>query len=166
MLRVQIWAIVPRMATNARSVTELTEALSREIRAERARQRRSQKEIYEDAGLSRSTFARIEAATRGLDFEQLIRVSDALGIKASELVRRAEESPRPSAVLHEQPASTDNEPTSGYTFGPVLDRVPERSGPPIEIQVIGEFGWGDPIRELPQEPHRERPDGRTDRGRG
>ena len=77
---------------SARDVTDLTEAISREIRAERARQRLSQREVYEAAGISRSTYVRIEGASRGIDVEQLIRICDAFGVATSDLVRRAEDS--------------------------------------------------------------------------
>ncbi len=82
--------MVFRMGTNPRDVEALTRAIADEIRAERARQRRSQREVYEAARVARSTYVRIESASRGIDMEQFVKIADALGVSPSELVRRAE----------------------------------------------------------------------------
>lgn len=50
------------------------------IRAERMRLTLSQHELAGRAGVSRSWLARLEAGHRGAEFEQILRLLDALGI--------------------------------------------------------------------------------------
>jgi transcriptional regulator with XRE-family HTH domain len=79
------------MGTNAREAGGLlNQALANEIRAERARQRLTQAQVYSEAGLPRSTYVRLEGGDRAIDVEQLNAVARALGVPAAVLVERAE----------------------------------------------------------------------------
>lgn len=57
------------------------------IKAERARLALSQHELASQAGVSRSWLARLEAGHRGAEFEQILRLLEALGLS---LVLRSE----------------------------------------------------------------------------
>ncbi|MEV6283123.1 helix-turn-helix domain-containing protein [Kribbella sp. NPDC051770] len=50
------------------------------LHAARHRQRLSQEEVAQRAGVSRSWLARVEAGHRGVEFEQLLRLVEALGL--------------------------------------------------------------------------------------
>ena len=77
-------------AANARERSRFSEAIAAEIRAERARVERTQQDVFEEAGIPRATYIRIENAKRVPDTTQLARICQALGIPMSELIVRAE----------------------------------------------------------------------------
>lgn len=78
------------MANNARDRGDLSRRVSEEIRAERARQRRTQKDVYTAAGMASSTYVRLETGERVIDVEQLAKISEALGLRPYVIVQRAE----------------------------------------------------------------------------
>lgn len=71
------------------------------IKAERARLALSQHELAARAGVSRSWLAKLEAGHRGAEFEQILRLLDALGL--SLVLRSGATAPaadEPSATAH------------------------------------------------------------------
>lgn len=89
------------MASNARERGDLSRRVSEEIRAERARQRRTQKDVYTAAGMASSTYVRLETGERVVDVEQLAKVAEALGLRPYVLVQRAETEPQDVAPVIE-----------------------------------------------------------------
>lgn len=79
------------MGTNSRQVGAWSDALAAQIRAERAASGMTQAELIARAGMSRSTYLRIEAGTRVPDVTDLARIAFALGLPLSTLIRRAED---------------------------------------------------------------------------
>lgn len=67
----------------------LTEFLGAEIRAERARKQMTQVELGQAAGLHHITILRLENGKRSLSAVQFIKISNALGVQASDLLDRA-----------------------------------------------------------------------------
>lgn len=79
------------MATNKRERSNYSDAVAAQIRGERAAANVTQAAVYEAAGLSRSTYIRIEGGEHVVDATQLARICAVLGITMSDLLRRAEE---------------------------------------------------------------------------
>lgn len=79
------------MAENMRKPNEHSKAVSAQIRAERAAAGMTREQVYEAAGVSRSTYARIEKGAIVVDVAQLAEVAAVLGLTASEIMRRADE---------------------------------------------------------------------------
>lgn len=79
------------VSDNARERSPLSEFISAQIRAERAAAGLTQAELGRRSGLPRLTVMRLESGARVPDATQLDRIAKALGLAASELVRRAEE---------------------------------------------------------------------------
>ena len=97
-----------------RSMTDhyIKEFLAAEVRAERARKKMTQVELGEAAGLSNATIVRLENGQRSLGVEQFIKISNALGVQASDLLARAAKEARSAG--HEVPDAFDpdrNRPT-------------------------------------------------------
>ena len=65
--------------------------LGRAIRALRAERGISQEELAARSGMDRSYFSSIERGERGVSLGKVLDVAAALGVPASELIRRAEE---------------------------------------------------------------------------
>jgi y4mF family transcriptional regulator len=78
------------------------------IKAERAHQALSQHELAARAGVSRSWLAKLEAGHRGAEFEQILRLLEALGLS---LVLRSDTTalPRDEASTIAAPAGLDTE---------------------------------------------------------
>lgn len=70
--------------------TDLAAAIPGEIRAERARQNLTQADVFERAGMSKSAYLLIETGKRGAKMDQLEDIAEALGMRLSELILRAE----------------------------------------------------------------------------
>lgn len=64
-------------------------AVGKAIRKARAEQGLSQEVLAHDAGLDRSYVGGVERGTHNFTIMKLLRIADQLGIKASELLRRA-----------------------------------------------------------------------------
>lgn len=71
------------------SPDNLTVALAGVIRAERRAQERSHAEVFEPAGISRSTYHRYERGQRTLPVPALVAISDALNVDPADLIVRA-----------------------------------------------------------------------------
>lgn len=71
-------------------------ALGQAIRRVREERHVSQEEMAYSAGLHRNYLGGIERGERNLGFTNLVRISDALGVRTSELVALAEEIGRAS----------------------------------------------------------------------
>jgi HTH-type transcriptional regulator/antitoxin HipB len=71
------------------------------IKAERARLALSQHELASRAGVSRSWLAKLEAGHRGAEFEQILRLLEALGLS---LVLRADTSAQSEDEASARPA--------------------------------------------------------------
>lgn len=80
------------MAThdNARERSDWSEAVAAQVRAERAAAGLTQAQVYEPAGLPRSTYIRVEKGTRVADTTQLARICNVLGLRMSEFFARVE----------------------------------------------------------------------------
>lgn len=79
---------VVRMGDNARTRSPWSEAAARTIRAERAAANMSQAAVISAAGISRSTYLRLEAGERVADISQLAAIATALGIETADFVQR------------------------------------------------------------------------------
>lgn len=79
---------VVRMGDNARTRSPWSEAAARTIRAERAAADLSQAAVIKAAGLSRSTYLRLESGERVADISQLAAIALALGIDPTDFVQR------------------------------------------------------------------------------
>ncbi len=64
-------------------------AIGKAVRAARLEQGMSQEILAHDAGLDRSYVGGIERGAHNLTVMKLLRIADQLGIKASDLLRRA-----------------------------------------------------------------------------
>jgi HTH-type transcriptional regulator / antitoxin HipB len=76
------------------------------IKAERARLMLSQHDLASRAGVSRSWLARLEAGHRGAEFEQILRVLEALGLSLvlhSDAPSADEAGARPTPAHHSSP---------------------------------------------------------------
>jgi transcriptional regulator with XRE-family HTH domain len=62
-----------------------------EIRRERSGQRKTQAEVYEAAGMPRTTYIRYETGERDIPLPALVAIANALGTTAAEIFRHAEE---------------------------------------------------------------------------
>lgn len=71
------WDYSPLMATNSRERTPWSDAVSDEVRAERARRDWTQMEMVRRTGLSRSTYIRIEKRQHVADTSELARICGA-----------------------------------------------------------------------------------------
>jgi DNA-binding XRE family transcriptional regulator len=78
-------------AANARERSAYSDAVAGQIRAERNRAKKTQKAVFEAAGIPRQTYLRIESGARVTDTTQLARICSALGIPLSTLFARVEE---------------------------------------------------------------------------
>ena len=76
------------MGDNARTRSPWSEAAARTIRAERAAAGLSQAAVIAAAGLSRSTYLRLEAGERVADISQLAAIASALGIETTDFIGR------------------------------------------------------------------------------
>lgn len=76
---------------NARERSDWSEAVAAQIRAERAAAGLTQAQVYEPAGLPRSTYLRIEKGTRVADTTQLARILGVLGLRMSVFFARVED---------------------------------------------------------------------------
>lgn len=83
------WLLMEAM--NARERSDYSHAVAEEMHAERTRQRLTQQQVADAAGMSRITYTRLELGQRVADVTQLARVADALGLQMSELIARAEQ---------------------------------------------------------------------------
>lgn len=79
------------MAENMRKPNAASKAIAAQIRAERAAAGVTREAVYEAAGISRSSYARIEKGQIVVDTAQLAAIAAVLGVPASEIMRRAEE---------------------------------------------------------------------------
>lgn len=68
-----------------------SDAVAAQIRAERAAKGWTQKQMFERAGIPRSTYIRMEKGDRVADATQLARVCGALGMRLSEFWTRVEQ---------------------------------------------------------------------------
>ena len=75
---------------NARERSDWSEAVAAQVRAERAAAGLTQAQVYEPAGLPRSTYIRIEKGTRVADTTQLARILSVFDLRMSEFFRRVE----------------------------------------------------------------------------
>ena len=66
------------------------QAVAGEIRAERARLRKTMQDVYERAGMSKSAYLLIETGQRKANIVQLEGIARALDLRLSELFLRAE----------------------------------------------------------------------------
>lgn len=78
------------MATNKRERSDFSDAVAAQVRAERAAAAMTQAEVYGAAGLSRSTYIRIESGAHVADTTQLARLCGTFGISMAEFFRRVE----------------------------------------------------------------------------
>lgn len=74
--------------------SEIYEALGRNIRAERRRQRLNQEDLASAVGMSRSSITNIELGRQSLLVDHLYRIADALGTTPEALMPRVETAPR------------------------------------------------------------------------
>lgn len=65
-------------------------AIAAELRAVRARADMTQRQVYELAGISRSTYLRYENNERDITVDSLAAICKALGISVGDLIRNAE----------------------------------------------------------------------------
>lgn len=79
------------MAENTRKPNDHSRAVSAQIRAERAAAGKTREQVWTAAGLTRSTYARIEKGTHVVDTAELGSIAGALGLTASELLVLAEQ---------------------------------------------------------------------------
>ncbi|WP_405137491.1 helix-turn-helix domain-containing protein [Nocardia sp. NBC_01388] len=77
------------MATNARTIGELTRLLVAEIRATLSRLRWTQPDLSERAGVPLRTLEKILRSDSALDVEQLDQIAKAFGISPEELIAAA-----------------------------------------------------------------------------
>lgn len=77
--------------SNARERTAFTEAVSEQVRAERAASGMSLDEVVAASGLSKMTYRRMESGERVADIAQLDRFCAAVGLPISTFLARAEE---------------------------------------------------------------------------
>lgn len=66
------------------------DAVSAALRAERGARRWTQQDLYTRANMPRSTYVRLELATRSIDMDQVSDLAAALGMSASDFVRLVE----------------------------------------------------------------------------
>lgn len=98
--------------SNARERNDWTDAVSAQVRAERAASGLTADALADRAGMSRMTYRRIAAADRVPDMAQIERICDALGIRVSTFIARVEErrsgkaTPEPAEVQPEEPATS------------------------------------------------------------
>jgi|GEM_PF-2233870 len=78
------------MATNARNVGYMSQAVGAEMRAELARQRKSARSFAKEHRLPLSTLHKNLRGERAIDVEDIDAFCTAAGIQASELIARAE----------------------------------------------------------------------------
>lgn len=72
------------------STEAFAQAVSAQIRAERAAARLTQEEVAERAEMSKSTFIRLETGERKPDVDQLDRLARAFGVTMTQIIERAE----------------------------------------------------------------------------
>lgn len=78
----------------------MTQAVADQIRAERAAARLTQREVWTRAGLTRSTYLRIEDAERDINTAQLAALAPVFGLTLTQLVERAETRHRRGTPSH------------------------------------------------------------------
>jgi len=78
------------MGTNSREQSAWSQTVAAQIRAERAASGLPQVEVYTRAGISRSTYLRIEAGKHVVDTSELAKITRALDITMSEFFQRVE----------------------------------------------------------------------------
>jgi transcriptional regulator with XRE-family HTH domain len=78
------------MPSNAREIGEYTRLVVDEIRAERARQRITQKELADASGIPLGTLSHIEQGKAVVDVEQMGALAKALNVPLSKLLTAAE----------------------------------------------------------------------------
>ena len=78
------------MTDNARERSAWSDAVSAQIRAERAAAGLTQADVVKRSGIPRSTYIRIESGSRVPDVTQLARLCDSWGLGLSEFFRRVE----------------------------------------------------------------------------
>lgn len=75
---------------NARERSQWSEAVSAQIRAERAASDLTQADVVKRSGIARSTYVRIEAGTRVPDVTQVAQLCEVWGIGLAEFFGRVE----------------------------------------------------------------------------
>jgi transcriptional regulator with XRE-family HTH domain len=95
------------------------------VKAERVRLALSQHDVASRAGVSRSWLAKLEAGHRGAEFEQILRLLEALGL--SLVLRSAATDLRTGDELSESPPSTSHVGPDAQAMQEVLDRRPHRA---------------------------------------
>lgn len=78
------------MGTNARVAGTVVAALAEELRVELTRQDLTVRKLAEVSGVPYTTVQRSLKGARSIDVEELQKMCDALGVRSSELFRRAE----------------------------------------------------------------------------
>lgn len=104
------------MATNKRERSDFSDAVAAQVRAERAAADLTQAQVYEPAGLSRSTYIRLESGTHIADTTQLAHICTALGVSIPDFFTRV--------ANRAQAAEVDDAPAPRR---PVVRRVEARS---------------------------------------
>lgn len=91
--RCPLWVILSTMGTTgtARERSDWSDAVAAQIRAERAAAGKTQAQVYETAGISRSAYLRIEKGTRVVDVSQLARICAVLNLGLSTFFERVED---------------------------------------------------------------------------
>lgn len=90
LLYVLIWSNVTHMGTNKREITPYSMALAKAIESYGAEAGIRNPALAEKSGVPLSTLRKILKLQSVADFEQMRKLADALGIKVSDLVSRAE----------------------------------------------------------------------------
>lgn len=76
-------------AANARQPSPMSEAVAAQIRAERAAANLTKDDVLKRAGISRTTYYKLESGERVLDVSQLAAICKVLGISITLLLERA-----------------------------------------------------------------------------
>jgi len=85
-------------ASNARKISDLSRAVAAQICAERSALGLNQKEGYEQIGMPKGTYIRIEKAERPADFTQIEQIAASYGLSVLTLVARASERLNPDGT--------------------------------------------------------------------
>ena len=90
LLFILVWSNVTHMGTNKREITPYSMALAKAIESYGAEAGIKNPALAEKSGVPLSTLRKILKLQSVADFEQMRKLADALGIKLSDLVSRAE----------------------------------------------------------------------------
>lgn len=107
----------------------LIQSLAAEVRAQRARLGQTQEWAWTEAGISESSYKKIENAQAGVSrsIEQVSRLAYAFGLAPSELVRRVEDAAASLVASAPSPKVRQVKPTAKVSTQPTMPRRGKKS---------------------------------------